>query len=112
MYNLCSLTQWLHSFVGTAQEQYEKLDMLHKNMEKQYTDVGEYFVFDPRKVSVEEFFGDLNTFKNMFQVCMCFSVLMHKTAVIHNRLKQQPNRSKNMKGSFLLWVEQLFVLTQ
>lgn len=57
----------LSSFVGTAQEQYEKLDMLHKNMEKQYTDVGEYFVFDPRKVSVEEFFGDLNTFKNMFQ---------------------------------------------
>ncbi|XP_034738911.1 protein diaphanous homolog 1-like isoform X3 [Etheostoma cragini] len=54
-------------FVGTAHEQFEKLDLLHKNMEKQYTDLGEYFVFDPRKVSVEEFFGDLNTFKNMFQ---------------------------------------------
>ncbi|KAA8588922.1 hypothetical protein FQN60_010267 [Etheostoma spectabile] len=46
---------------------FEKLDLLHKNMEKQYTDLGEYFVFDPRKMSVEEFFGDLNTFKNMFQ---------------------------------------------
>ncbi|XP_032383417.1 protein diaphanous homolog 1 isoform X1 [Etheostoma spectabile] len=54
-------------FVGTAREQFEKLDLLHKNMEKQYTDLGEYFVFDPRKMSVEEFFGDLNTFKNMFQ---------------------------------------------
>ncbi|XP_078116742.1 protein diaphanous homolog 1 isoform X3 [Sander vitreus] len=54
-------------FVGTANEQFEKLDLLHKNMEKQYTDLGEYFVFDPRKMSVEEFFGDLNTFKNMFQ---------------------------------------------
>lgn len=52
----------------TAQEQYEKLDLMHKNMEKQYTDLGDFFVFDPRKVSVEEFFGDLNTFKNMFQV--------------------------------------------
>ncbi|XP_070692457.1 protein diaphanous homolog 1 [Pempheris klunzingeri] len=36
-------------------------------MEKQYSDLGDYFVFDPRKMSVEEFFGDLNTFKNMFQ---------------------------------------------
>lgn len=66
---LCSLTPRLHSFVVSAHEQYEKLDLMHKNMEKQYTDLGEYFVFDPRKMSVEEFFGDLNTFKNMFQVC-------------------------------------------
>lgn len=57
----------LSSFVGTAQEQYEKLDLMHKNMEKHYSDLGNFFVFDPRKVSVEEFFGDLNTFKNMFQ---------------------------------------------
>ncbi|XP_071382511.1 protein diaphanous homolog 1-like [Centroberyx affinis] len=57
----------MSSFVGTAREQYEKLDLMHKNMEKQYSDLGDYFVFDPRKISVEEFFGDLNTFKNMFQ---------------------------------------------
>uniref|UniRef100_A0AAZ3PXK2 Diaphanous related formin 1 n=1 Tax=Oncorhynchus tshawytscha TaxID=74940 RepID=A0AAZ3PXK2_ONCTS len=50
-----------------AKEQHEKLDMMHKNMEKQYSDLGNYFVFDPRKISVEEFFGDLNNFKNMFQ---------------------------------------------
>ncbi|KAK6298343.1 hypothetical protein J4Q44_G00313980 [Coregonus suidteri] len=56
-----------HSFVASAREQHEKLDMMHKNMEKQYSDLGEYFVFDPRKISVEEFFGDLNNFKNMFQ---------------------------------------------
>uniref|UniRef100_A0A8C6NHZ2 Diaphanous related formin 1 n=1 Tax=Nothobranchius furzeri TaxID=105023 RepID=A0A8C6NHZ2_NOTFU len=54
-------------FVSQAQEQYEKLDLMHKNMEKQYSDLGEYFVFDPRKMSVEEFFGDLSNFKNMFQ---------------------------------------------
>ncbi|XP_076021070.1 protein diaphanous homolog 1-like [Genypterus blacodes] len=59
--------QKMSEFVVTANEQYEKLDMMHKNMEKQYDDMGEYFVFDPRKVSVEEFFGDLNNFKNMFQ---------------------------------------------
>ncbi|XP_035016980.1 protein diaphanous homolog 1 isoform X3 [Hippoglossus stenolepis] len=57
----------MSSFVVIAHEQYEKLDLMHKNMEKQYTDMGDYFVFDPRKMSAEEFFGELNTFKNMFQ---------------------------------------------
>ncbi|XP_050928559.1 protein diaphanous homolog 1 [Lates calcarifer] len=57
----------MSSFVVSAHEQYEKLDLMHKNMEKQYVDLGDYFVFDPRKISVEEFFGDLNTFKTMFQ---------------------------------------------
>lgn len=59
----------IHSFVGSAREQYEKLDLLHNNMEKQYSDLGNYYVFDPRKVSAEEFFGELNNFKNLFLVC-------------------------------------------
>lgn len=66
------LNTCIHSFVGSAREQYEKLDLLHKNMEKQYTDLGKYYVFDPRKVSAEELFGELNNFKNMFLVCFMF----------------------------------------
>ncbi|KAM9795020.1 protein diaphanous homolog 1 [Neosynchiropus ocellatus] len=57
----------MSNFVTVSQEQYEKLDLLQKNMEKQYIELGEYFVFDPRKVAVEEFFGDLNNFRTMFQ---------------------------------------------
>ncbi|XP_029962802.1 protein diaphanous homolog 1 isoform X2 [Salarias fasciatus] len=57
----------MSSFVTSAHEQYEKLDLMHKNMEKQYADLSGYFVFDPRKLSVEEFFGDLKTFIDMFQ---------------------------------------------
>ncbi|KAI5100671.1 protein diaphanous-like 1-like [Silurus meridionalis] len=56
-----------YSFVATAREQFEKLQLMHNNMEKQYEDLGKYFVFDPKKVSPEEMFGDLNNFKNMFQ---------------------------------------------
>lgn len=65
---LCTLTPCFYIFVKQANEQFEKLDLLHKNMEKQYNDLGDYFVFDPKKISVEEFFSDLNNFKNMFQV--------------------------------------------
>nr|XP_006632081.1 PREDICTED: protein diaphanous homolog 1 isoform X1 [Lepisosteus oculatus] len=55
------------SFVSSAREQYDLLALMHKNMEKQYEDLGTYFVFNPKKISVEEFFGDLNNFRNMFQ---------------------------------------------
>lgn len=63
-----SLTPWLHSFVKDAQEQYNKLRMMHSNMENLYKELGDYFLFDPKKVSVEEFFMDLHNFKNMFVV--------------------------------------------
>ncbi|MXQ90941.1 hypothetical protein E5288_WYG005424 [Bos mutus] len=53
-------------FVKDAQEQYNKLRMMHSNMEALYKELGEYFLFDPKKLSVEEFFMDLHNFKNMF----------------------------------------------
>lgn len=62
------LDKVVYSFVATAQEQFVKLKLMHENMEKQYEDLGKYFVFDPKKISPEEFFGDLNNFRNMFQV--------------------------------------------
>ncbi|KPP76589.1 hypothetical protein Z043_104054, partial [Scleropages formosus] len=56
-----------HSFLTSAREQYEKLDLMHQNMVKQYEDLGKFFVFDPKKVSIEEFYSDLSNFRNMFQ---------------------------------------------
>ncbi|XP_027253856.1 protein diaphanous homolog 1 isoform X3 [Cricetulus griseus] len=54
------------SFVKDAQEQYNKLRMMHSNMETLYKELGDYFIFDPKKLSVEEFFMDLHNFRNMF----------------------------------------------
>uniref|UniRef100_A0A2K5Q6D8 Diaphanous related formin 1 n=1 Tax=Cebus imitator TaxID=2715852 RepID=A0A2K5Q6D8_CEBIM len=53
-------------FVKDAQEQYNKLRMMHSNMETLYKELGEYFLFDPKKLSIEEFFMDLHNFRNMF----------------------------------------------
>ncbi|KAI5178929.1 Protein Diaphanous 1 [Manis pentadactyla] len=58
--------KFLHSFVKDAQEQYDKLRMMHSHMETLYKELGQYFLFDPKKVSVEEFFMDLHNFRNMF----------------------------------------------
>ncbi|XP_074866008.1 protein diaphanous homolog 1 isoform X2 [Carettochelys insculpta] len=53
-------------FVKDAQEQYEKLQLMHAHMENLFREMGQYFLFDPKKVSIEEFFTDLHNFRNMF----------------------------------------------
>uniref|UniRef100_A0A2K6BSA5 Protein diaphanous homolog 2 n=1 Tax=Macaca nemestrina TaxID=9545 RepID=A0A2K6BSA5_MACNE len=56
------------SFTKSAREQYEKLSTMHNNMMKLYENLGEYFIFDSKTVSIEEFFGDLNNFRTLFLV--------------------------------------------
>uniref|UniRef100_A0A8C6JUN2 Uncharacterized protein n=1 Tax=Melopsittacus undulatus TaxID=13146 RepID=A0A8C6JUN2_MELUD len=53
-------------FAESAREQYEKLFNMHNNMTKLYENLGEYFTFDPKAISIEEFFGDLSNFRTLF----------------------------------------------
>uniref|UniRef100_A0A8D2QB88 Protein diaphanous homolog 2 n=1 Tax=Zonotrichia albicollis TaxID=44394 RepID=A0A8D2QB88_ZONAL len=52
--------------LSSAREQYEKLSNMHNNMTKLYENLGEYFTFDPKAISIEEFFGDLSNFRTLF----------------------------------------------
>ncbi|KAF1417979.1 hypothetical protein FQV24_0014067, partial [Spheniscus mendiculus] len=54
------------SFLHSAREQYEKLSNMHNNMTKLYENLGEYFTFDPKVITIEEFFGDLSNFRTLF----------------------------------------------
>uniref|UniRef100_A0A8C8EME6 Diaphanous-related formin 2 n=1 Tax=Oncorhynchus tshawytscha TaxID=74940 RepID=A0A8C8EME6_ONCTS len=54
------------SFTRHSREQYEKLSTMHKNMQKLYESLGSYYAFDPHVLSVEDFFGDLASFRTLF----------------------------------------------
>ncbi|XP_052471066.1 protein diaphanous homolog 2 isoform X2 [Carassius gibelio] len=56
----------MSGFSKHSREQYEKLSTMHKNMQKLYESLGSYFAFDPHTVSIEDFFGDLASFRNLF----------------------------------------------
>ncbi|XP_078289142.1 protein diaphanous homolog 3 isoform X3 [Panthera onca] len=56
----------MSSFVISAKEQYGKLVKLHENMETLYQSVMGYYAIDVKKVSVEDFFNDLNNFRTTF----------------------------------------------
>ena len=50
-----------------SKEQISILKTMRENLENLYTDLAEYFVFDPNKYSIEEFFSDVKLFKEQFK---------------------------------------------
>ncbi|XP_029156307.1 protein diaphanous isoform X2 [Nylanderia fulva] len=53
-------------FAKKARESYEVLQNMFKNTDALYTDISEFFAFDKKKYTIEEFFGDIKTFKDDF----------------------------------------------
>uniref|UniRef100_A0A8C0FQC2 Diaphanous related formin 3 n=2 Tax=Bubo bubo TaxID=30461 RepID=A0A8C0FQC2_BUBBB len=53
-------------FLVHAKEDFQKVSLMHENMEKLYQNVMGYYAIDLKKVSVEEFLTDLSNFRTMF----------------------------------------------
>ena len=55
-------------FLGTAEDRFHKLQDQYMLMEKKYDELANYFCFDRKKTTMEEFFGDLTSFCKDFEV--------------------------------------------
>lgn len=66
MFSLTELD--LQNFAKEAREQCDVLQRMGKKMEMVYQELAEYFVFDPQKYTLDEFFTDIKTFKDSFHV--------------------------------------------
>ncbi|KAK3533897.1 hypothetical protein QTP70_034810, partial [Hemibagrus guttatus] len=64
-----SLTQLL-SPAFMAKQQYQKLVIMHSNMNTLFQNMLEYFAIEPKKTSVDELFTDLSNFRAMFVQAM------------------------------------------
>uniref|UniRef100_UPI00358FAF50 protein diaphanous homolog 2-like isoform X2 n=1 Tax=Myxine glutinosa TaxID=7769 RepID=UPI00358FAF50 len=56
----------MEGFARHARDTLDTLLVMHENMDKQFGGLGEFYAFDPQKVSMEDFFGDLNDFRTIF----------------------------------------------
>ncbi|XP_046743901.1 protein diaphanous isoform X4 [Diprion similis] len=54
-------------FAKEARKSYEVMQNMFKNMDGLYTDISDFFAFDKQKYTIEEFFGDIKTFKDAFE---------------------------------------------
>ena len=55
-------------FVQHAEDRFKKVQEVYQLMDKKFEDLSKYYVFDRKKISIEEFFGDLTTFIKDFDV--------------------------------------------
>jgi len=55
------------TFASEARAQYSILQAMGSKMDSLYSDLAEYFVFDKQKYTLEEFFGDIKTFKDQYK---------------------------------------------
>lgn len=58
----------VHSFHSSAKDQVDVLVEMHKNMTTMYKELVEYFCLDVKKTTMEEFFGDIKTFLDFYEV--------------------------------------------
>ena len=58
----------MKQFLGEAEEKLKRIKEQHQLMEKKYTELAEYYCFDRKKMSMEEFFGDITQFCKDFEV--------------------------------------------
>jgi diaphanous 2 len=56
----------MEAFIVKAREEAETLQAMFEKMERLYNDLGSYFVFEVKKYALDEFFGDVKTFKDQF----------------------------------------------
>jgi len=60
----------MKTFLKDSRDQHEVLTSMHKSMEKQYADLGNYFAFKTKTFALEEFFTTLKTFLEQFKLCL------------------------------------------
>ncbi len=56
------------AFSKEARAQCDILQAMAKKMEELYNFLSDYYVFDKQKYTLEEFMGDVKTFKDQFKV--------------------------------------------
>ena len=62
-------------FMGKANDAFTLLEDMHKNMSKLFLDIAELLSFDPKKKGMEDFFQELNTFREDYLVSFVAGLL-------------------------------------
>ena len=58
----------MEPFLNQAQNEYNVVETLFNNMKNEWENITKYFAFDPKKYQMEQFFADMKTFKDQYEV--------------------------------------------
>ena len=89
------------SFAADARNQYSILQAMATKMESLYAELAEYFVFDKQKYTLEEFFSDIKTFKDMFK--QAYDSILKERESEAKLVRAREEREKAERVSFILF---------
>ncbi|XP_075805817.1 protein diaphanous homolog 3 [Microtus pennsylvanicus] len=84
----------MSSFITGAKEQYENLSKLLSNMTQLHQSAMRYYAVNMKKVSVEEFFNDLNNFRTTFMQALNENIKKREAAEKDKRARLAKERAE------------------
>nr|CAH0100887.1 unnamed protein product [Daphnia galeata] len=85
------------NFAREARDQCDVLVRMGKKMETVYHELAEYFVFDPQKYTLDEFFTDVKTFKDSFNQCYKDNCKLRETEEKIRRAREAKEKAEREK---------------
>ncbi|KAI8433337.1 hypothetical protein MSG28_015382 [Choristoneura fumiferana] len=82
----------MSSFAKEAREQCDLLHSMFRKMDALYSELAEYYVFDPQKYTLEEFFSDIKTFKDSFATA-------HHENVVARETEERARRAREARAT-------------
>ncbi|XP_039752772.1 protein diaphanous isoform X2 [Pararge aegeria] len=82
----------MSNFAKEAREQCDLLHSMFRKMEALYSELAEYYVFDPHKYTLEEFFSDIKTFKDAFATA-------HQENVVARETEERARRAREARAT-------------
>ncbi|CAG4949456.1 unnamed protein product [Parnassius apollo] len=79
-------------FAKEAREQCDLLHSMFRKMEALYGELAEYYVFDPHKYTLEEFFSDIKTFKDSFAAA-------HQENLVARETEERARRAREARAT-------------
>ncbi|XP_017855287.1 protein diaphanous isoform X2 [Drosophila busckii] len=81
-------------FAVECRQQVDVLGKMQVQMEKLFKDISDYYAFDPSKYTMEEFFGDIKTFKDAFQSAHAENVRQREEEQKKRRMQEAREQSQ------------------
>jgi hypothetical protein len=88
----------MKAFLSTGEGACTKLKDQVTLMEKKYEDISSYFSFDPKKVPMEEFFGDLSTFIKEFERARKENAKIREQLEKQRQAREREERARQAKS--------------
>ncbi|XP_021363039.1 protein diaphanous homolog 2-like isoform X3 [Mizuhopecten yessoensis] len=87
----------MNVFLTTAREQQSVLSGMCKKMDNLYKGMAKFYAFDVKKYTMDEFFGDLKTFKEQFVEAVKDNIKTRETLEKIRRAKEAKERAQKEK---------------